>query len=219
MLEPYKRVTNAIVGLVNRAEGGNTRAVATLASKQVQNAFLQAAQRCARSGFVLGTLSEASLRLTRSRYLTLAGGTSLTEAGVEDIAILELKGGAALNGVTPPLHPEIHSLVYSRTEHDALFLCQPAYAMFWLTSGRALDFSILPALERQVGRISICQQPDLEGALPASDLVLIIGQGVLSLGRSLDDALDRVEALEWICRQNQLAGSARIERPSNGQAV
>ncbi len=80
MLESFKRATNAVVSLVNRAGVNNSRAVSALAPQEERLSFLAAVHRCASLGFSLGSLSEASLRISKTRFLTLPDCLSFPQA-------------------------------------------------------------------------------------------------------------------------------------------
>ncbi len=204
MFETFKRATNSIVGLVNRAGINNNRAVTALASQETQLNFLGATHRCANRDFVLGSLSEASVLLNKSRFLTLAGGISLADAEKSDIVVFDVKSKNFINNVQGPQNLDLHRLVYTHSSSEAVLLCHPKLSIRHLEKNRSLDFSLLPSLESRIGPISACDVRDLVDFVSDHTVIFVREVGILSLGATLDQSLERIEFLEWICWQNQL---------------
>lgn len=203
MLESFKRVTNAVVGLVNRAGVNNSRAVAALAPQEERISFLSSVRRCGSQGFSLGSLSEASLRITKTRFLTIPKGLIFSLADKKDVVVYDLNADAFVSQVEAPTNLEIHKLVYRSTNHKALLLCHPKWTFRLFSGGRNLDYSSFPALENMIGEVEVGEVEALVQLLSTHSLIFIRNIGLLSLGETLDQALERVELLEWICWQNR----------------
>lgn len=203
MFESFKRGTNAIVKFVNRAGVNSNRAVAALAPQEERLCFLSSVRFCASQGYSLSPFSEASQRLNKTRFLTLPKGMSFRQADKKDVAIYDLNADAFINPVVAPQNLEIHKLVYRNTENKAVLLFHPKWAFLHFARKRDLDFSVFPALEKQIGSYAVCKAEDLPRFLPTCALVFINNIGALSMGETLAQALERIELLEWICWQNQ----------------
>lgn len=203
MLESFKRATNAVVNLVNRAGVNNSRAVSALAAQEERLSFLAAVHRCASLGFSLGTLSEASLRISKTRFLTLPNGLSFPQADKNDVAVYDLNANSFINRVESPLNLEIHKLIYKSSAHKATLLCHPKWAFRLFSRGADLDYSSFPILESKIGQLAVSKVEDLEQLISTHTVFFIPNIGILSLGETLDQALERIELLEWISWQNQ----------------
>lgn len=203
MFDSFKRATNAIVSLVNRAEANNNRAVATLVPQGVIFHFLSVVNHCANRNFVLRSLSEASVLLSKSRFLTLARNVSFADAEKSDIIIFDLKSKNIINHVNCPQNLDLHRLVYTHSSFEAVLLCHPKYAMHHFVENKALDFSLLPILESKIGPVAICDVQDLVDFVSDHTVIFVRNIGILSLGETLDQSYERIELLEWICWQNQ----------------
>lgn len=198
MFESYKRATNAIVSFVNRAGLGNKRAATVLVSVEVKKRFLGAVHHLGQRSLVLGSFSEISTRVGNSWMLAVGAGSSFTDAQEEDLAILDLKTDTEYTDVPAPRHVSIHKLVYSETQHQVVLLSHPRYAIQLLNQHLQPDFSTLPAAQELIGQFTTCSLENLSTALHASNIILVEGIGLLSLGTGLQQVVDRVEALDWI---------------------
>ena len=211
MFESYKRATNAIVSLVNRTGASGNRAVATLASKEVQEKFLNAARRCATYGLALGAYSELSLRLNKTHFLTLKQGTPLAEARSDDLVILNVTPTGEDMPQFSPSNVVLHQLVYAATAQNAVLFCHPRYASLVLSSGSMPDFACLPGLEALAGTVTLCALSNLEASLGDTQQLYLRDLGLLSLGSTPYQALERATYLEWICWQNLHARGMTFE--------
>lgn len=202
IFDTFKRATNTVVGLVNRAGVNNNRAVAALAPQEVQANFLAATHRCANRDFVIGSLSEASVLFSRSRFLTLARGVGLADGEKSDIVLFDIKSNRIINHGGEPQNLGLHRLIYTHSSFESVLLCHPKYSIRNLAKKQELDFSLLPSVESKIGQVVTCELGDLEKSVSNHTVIFVRDVGVLSLGNTLDQALERIELLEWICWQN-----------------
>ncbi len=204
MFDSFKRATISIVNLVNRVGTNSNRAVSVLATQEAQLNFLAAAHRCANRDFVLGSLSEASVLLNKSRFLTLARGVGLADGEKSNIVLFDLKNKNIINQGEGPQNLDLHRIAYTHSGFEAMLICHPKYAIHHFVENLALDFSLLPILESRIGPVAVCEVSDLANFVSDHTMIFVRDVGIISLGETLDQSLERVEFLEWICWQNQI---------------
>ena len=202
MLESYKKLTNNIVGLVNKYCVPEKKTANALAPKSVRISFLTAVKIAGKKPFVIGQLSEASRRLTGGRFLVTRAGAHFAFIKEDDIDIFSEKINWSLCNMSPPQHIEWHRMLYRNTKAGALLICYPLNAQKLWMHKISPDFSLVNGSEEIIAGYAFSkesQSAKIISLMQKNHVLLVEKQAVLAWGTDLMDALARVEALELIC--------------------
>ena len=173
-----------------------------LAPRGVQEDFKQALQYAGMKPFVLDPLAEASLRYADTYILSTKPRMHFLKADKDEFGIFLLNKEYSVNNVDPPTHFEWHKRIYRCSDSRAILLCHPQQAIMLWQKGLALDFSIFPSIEGEIGGFAIHQEADFDVQVRENRLLLVPDVGLFSYAEDLIQAVQQVELLEWICSVN-----------------
>lgn len=163
-----------------------------------QNALIDAGKLAYERNLTVPTTSEISLRTDKSVLINAVGSdiASLTDSMIIAIG-LETVGRSA----AAPAHIAWHQAIYQQTEHQAVFFCQPVYAM--VVSQRNLSsFEGLPSDPVDfVAGIQLVDGTDVEsvvGPLATNKALVIKGCGLLTVGETPVEAVQRAETVNYL---------------------
>ena len=160
-------------------------------------------------GLVPGEDGNLSARLKPDRLLITASGTRKRSLTAEDMVEVDLDRGVIGSG-TPSTELGLHLTIYrNRPEVNAVVHAHPPVAVGFATAGEGLTEPLLPEATVRLGPVPLIPYatpgtPELEAAiLPAAKRVnamLLANHGAVTMGESVDQALDRMEILEHLAR-------------------
>ncbi|UCD18252.1 MAG: class II aldolase/adducin family protein [Candidatus Zixiibacteriota bacterium] len=163
-------------------------------------------RRLYRKGFVAGTDGNLSCRLDSDKILITASGTALGFLAEGDFVVLN-PAGEILTGRKAPSSEYLMHLAVYRARHDVMACCHahPPFATARATAGKGLPSGILPEIVAFVGDIPLADYaPPGTEAVPKSvagyladhQAFLLRSHGVLTIGRNMEEAYNRMEAVE-----------------------
>lgn len=175
-------------------------------------------------GWVANHDGNASVRLTGDRYLITC--TAISKADVDDASLLVVSGkGEVLEGRKRPFSElDLHLAAYkARPDVQAVLHAHPPYATATGLTGQALDLPAMPEVVVSLGPTV----PLALRALPRSELavkqvgelckehdaLLLSGNGALTLGDDLNQALLRMELVEHYAKILAVARGMGTVRP------
>lgn len=190
-------------------------------------------------GWMPGTAGNVSVRLGDEVRITGSGGCKgeLTDGHVVAVDRFTFRpGGVSTAGVRPSAETAIHTAVYRTTDSGAVVHAHPPYATgaasrhgrpgcgvvlvlrgFELLKG--LDPAHLPEVRipvfpnwDDVARIGSDVEATLGTRPELAPALLIAGHGATAWGRDLGQARDRLECVEFLCRQLELVGDQPKDR-------
>jgi L-fuculose-phosphate aldolase len=165
-----------------------------------------AGQRLAAEGLVLASAGNVSTR-TAERVAISATGTALHELTADRVVVVDLDGRPVAGELPPSSELGLHLGIYKRYHAGAVM---HAHAPFGTTLSCVLDE--LPVIHYEMlrlgGAVRVARHATFgteelaEATLDALEdrtAALMANHGTIAFGSDLDDVLERVVLLEWLC--------------------
>jgi len=191
-------------------------------------AIVAAGRRLRERGLLAGCDGNLSVRLGRHKIAVTPAGRRKDELAPGDVLVVALDEAdeqAAAGGPRPSSDLAVHRAVYgARPDALAIAHAHPPAVLACLLAGLRPDAAALPEAGAVLGRVAgVAALPfgsaevatATAGALldPEVGAVLLDRHGALAVGRTLEEAVDRLEVLELLC-STWLAARSTGLRPS-----
>jgi L-fuculose-phosphate aldolase len=177
-------------------------------------------------GFLAGSDGNISLRMEDNRILITPAGKPKGRLDPTDLLVLNPDGQRLEGCGSPTTEMAMHLAVYrARPEVNACVHTHPPYTTAFAVTGISLPDDVLPEVVVSVGAIPICEYaPPGTEAVPKSlmpyiqtdNAFLLRNHGLLTIGRTLEEACNRHETVEHYARilwlTKQLGDWHRIPR-------
>ena len=174
----------------------------------LRNEIIAAARRLAAQGFLPGPSGNLSARLDDERVLVVPSGVPKGRVQPEELLIVDLEGRvlAGIRGMKPTSELPMHLEVYRRRPDVAAVVhAHPAAAVALTLAGISLMEPMLPEAVALLGKV-----PTTTYATPSTpenreaiaqwvedhDVILLARHGSLTMGRTMEEAVVRLETLE-----------------------
>jgi L-fuculose-phosphate aldolase len=169
----------------------------------MDDALAAAGRAVAAGGLVVGTAGNLSVRRGEEMLIT-PRGTRLGE--IERGARVRLSDGAVLDGATPSSETPLHRAVYAATEANAIVHTHSRFATVMSTlvdelpaihyATTAFGGSVRVAPYATFGSDALAQH--VAAALVGRRAALLANHGAVTIGETLDAAVDLALQLEWL---------------------
>ena len=184
-----------------------------------RNALVQAGRRLRAAGLVLATEGNLSTRLVEDRILVSPAGRRKDELDAGDLVVVSLAQDDRETRPSgrPSSNLAIHRAIYeARGELRAIAHAHPPAALAVTLAGELPDPSSLPETALLLPRLpfvpfappgserlaaaiaSAFGSPDDIAGLPGA--VLLERHGAVAVGETIDEAVDRLELVDLLCR-------------------
>ena len=180
--------------------------------------FVEAAHRTAEHGLLRCSSGNLSWRLNDALCLVTATGSWLGNLTPAQVAICRVVDGAPVNSVKPSVEAGFHTGIL-RARPDirvVLHFQSPAATAFACRRDvETVNFAIIPEVPVYIGSIAVVPylQPGsaelARAVIPAMqdhNLLLLRNHGLVTVGRDLDDALQKAAFFELACQVLLTAG-------------
>jgi L-fuculose-phosphate aldolase len=178
-------------------------------------AVAAAARRLAAAGLLIGTAGNVSLRVSDACVAVTATGIRLAEARAEHVTIVDGDGRVVAGEFAPTSELELHLGVYA--DHEAAAVVHT----------HSVQATVVGLVVDEVPVVHYQQLP-LGGAIPVVPFAafgttelahnvlvalrgkraaLMANHGAVALGSDLDDAVENILLVEWICEIYRTAAS------------
>lgn len=174
----------------------------TLVSAQLREEMAQNLVVAAELGFSAGDLAEASIMFKDNHYLVTRKGCWLHDLSDDDLIYTSPVFGKEDAGEVPA-YWNWHLEIYNRAPSTkAIFLGQPSAVLALAQEDRYPDQSLLPDAAAMMGNLVYCKKDGDEIAKYADpkNILVIPGMGVISQGRTLKDAIIKIDLLSKLCK-------------------
>ena len=155
-----------------------------------------------------------SIRLDDSTYLITPSGRNKGMLEIEDFVVIDSKGKALTDG-KPSLETKFHVALYNmNSDTNAVIHCHPLHCVTLAVKGENIKSNITPE-----GVILLGNVPMLDYYTPGSKqlveavkahgnckAMLMARHGALTQGRSLEEAFNRMEELEFQAKLQLMCG-------------
>jgi L-fuculose-phosphate aldolase len=157
-------------------------------------------------GLIAGAEGNLALRVAPDRVLVTPRGRSKGDLATHELVEVDLKGRRVRGDHEASTELAMHlAILRSRPDVAAVVHAHPPVATGFATAGHSVDCDCIPELIATVGRVPLVPfglpgTPELAerllGVLAGHDALLLANHGAVTLGRSMDEALYRMESLE-----------------------
>lgn len=215
MLAAYKNLVWRVVNLANAPRGRTyqqQRDQLLLQGKQRQQ-FIAAARQIVASRLAPGSLAEVSLRLSPNTLAITAQHSHLANLTDDDIITGPIKLDEPVELAAP--HLQWHRQIYRDTPAEAVLLVQPPHALALANAGLQPSPQAMPAMWDLLGGAALlptaeASPVELPAALLEKHAIVVPQVGALIRGDSLEDAITRAEALEFLSQLTVIARQGNL---------
>jgi L-fuculose-phosphate aldolase len=176
----------------------------------MKKAVVEIGRRLYNRGMIAGTEGNISVRLEDNRIIITPSGLAKDRLSPEDIVIVDNNGKHLEGGKKASSELLMHLFIYkSRPEITACIHSHPPYATAFAVAGVPLAEDILPEVALFVGNIPLTYYAppgtdavpkSLEPHIETSNAFLLRNHGLLTIGRTLEEAFNRHETVEHYAR-------------------
>ena len=176
----------------------------------MKKAIVDIGRRLYDRGMIAGTEGNISVRLDDDRIIVTPLGLAKGRLTPEEMVIVDSNGKHLQGGMSASSELLMHLFVYkSRPEIAACVHSHPPYATAFAVAGIPLAEDILPEVALFVGNIPLTDYAppgtdavpkSLEPHIKTSSAFLLRNHGLLTLGRTLEEAFNRHETVEHYAR-------------------
>ncbi|MDH3936887.1 MAG: class II aldolase/adducin family protein [candidate division Zixibacteria bacterium] len=159
---------------------------------------------------IAGTDGNLSVRLGDDRVLVTPSGLPKGRLAPEDMVIVDMNGKHLQGSHKASAELAMHLLVYQRrSEVNAVIHAHPPHATAFAVAGIGLESDVLPEVVVSVGKIPLTDYAgpgtdevpkSIEPHVDTCNAFLLRNHGLLTVGRSLDEAYNRHEVVEHYAR-------------------
>lgn len=175
-------------------------------------------------GFVAATDGNISVRIDEDRILITPSMVSKAKVTPQNILICNLEGKILSGRGKASSEIKMHLFVYrARPDIISVVHAHPPVATGFASAGRSLTEPVLPEILLSVGPVPLAKYAtpstdevplSIAPYIDKNNAVLLANHGVLTLGKSIDEALDRMERVEHLAKvmliANHLGGVKKI---------
>jgi L-fuculose-phosphate aldolase len=176
------------------------------APSQINEAIVRVGRRLNERGMIAGSDGNISARVNTDRIVITPAGSHKGYLKARDLVTVDLYG-RKLEGVGEPSSEMLmHLFIYQRRpDVRACVHAHPVHATAFAVAGQELPRDILPEVAVFVGAIPLTEYAppgtdavprSLEAFVDGHQAFLLRNHGLLTVGRSLDEALNRHETVE-----------------------
>lgn len=173
--------------------------------------------------YICGTEGNLSARLSDAKIMITPSGMNKGIMKPDDMIICSVEGKKLEGTGEPSSEIMLHTAIYKwREDVTAICHAHPIYATAYSVAGIPLNRPVLPEIVGTLGAIPLAGyaspgSADLSGTLAdlidRYDAFLLESHGVLTTGKSLEDAFNKLESIERFARIQFLAdrmGGAKL---------
>ena len=174
----------------------------------LRNEIVAAARRLADQGFLPGPSGNLSARITADQVLVVPSGVPKGKVQPEELLVVDLEGQVieGIRGLKPTSELPMHLEVYrQRPDVGAVVHAHPAASVALTLAGISLAEPMLPEAVALLGEVPTTvyatpSTPENREAIAQwvgdHDVILLARHGSLTMGRTIEEAVVRLETLE-----------------------
>ena len=176
----------------------------------IRKAVTDFGHRLFEQGMIAGTDGNLSVRLDDDRILVTPSGLPKGRLAPEDMVIVDINGKHLQGNHKASSELAMHLLVYQRRpEVKACIHAHPPHVTAFAVAGIGLESDVLPEVVVSVGKIPLTDYAgpgtdevpkSIEPHIDTCNAFLLRNHGLLTIGRTLDEAYNRHEVVEHYAR-------------------
>jgi L-fuculose-phosphate aldolase len=184
--------------------------------------LIECGKRLYKRNYVGGTEGNVSVRLNGSKILITPTGKNLGYLKPSELVMMSTKGKKLSGRLSPSSEYKLHLAIYThRRDIKAICHAHPLYATACTIAGLSMDKLILPEVIMTLGVIPVIEYgtpgtielfEKMRSRVESHDAFLMKNHGVLTVGKDLEDAFNKMEIVERYARILSIA--SLIGKPS-----
>ncbi len=208
---------------------GRPRGLAGRPERALRAAVVETCRRLHARDLIGAAEGNVSVRLGRGRFLVTPSGANKGDLAPADLVVVDATGAVLRGRGRPSTEVRMHLAAYAaRPDALAAVHAHPITAVALTVAGVPPPDDLVPEAAVTLGRIALARfatpgtaevAASLAPLLPSHDVFLLERHGALALGRTLDEAFDRMETLERVARVALAARAAGRCEPLPPDAV
>lgn len=173
---------------------------------QLAEQIIGIGKKIQQNGFVAATDGNISCRADDISYYITASGKRKDSLTIADILRINQRGENLEGSAKPSSEFKLHTFIYKqRNDVSAVIHAHPKHSLIFAAGFHTLDVPVLPEVILTIGRIPLCEYgtpsteelPDsLSPYVEYANVFLLKNHGVVTTGKSLEEAYNRLEKLE-----------------------
>jgi L-fuculose-phosphate aldolase len=178
--------------------------------EKTKKTLVDACHRVYARGFVAGYEGNLSVRVTVSTILVTPAGMCKGDVTVDDLVTVNRRKRTGVGPHRPTAELEMHLMVYNeRADVGAVVHAHPPTATGFAVAGVAIPERALPEVIVALGKIPLVPYAlpgtteladSLKRYVKTADAFLLANHGVLTVGRSIEEAYYRMEMVEQVAK-------------------
>lgn len=158
------------------------------------------------NGYVAATDGNISSRVDDNSILISISGKRKDSLGESDFVRISLSGEVLGGEGKPSTEYKLHTIIYKhRRDVNAVIHAHPKHCLVFAAGHFSLDVPVLPEVILTIGRIPLCEYAtpstnalaeSLMTYIEYANVFLLRNHGVVTTGKSIDEAYNRLEKLE-----------------------
>ncbi|MDF1545369.1 MAG: class II aldolase/adducin family protein [bacterium] len=190
--------------------------------ESARQSLVETGQKLYAKGFLAGSDGNFSVRLPHNQYLITPSGLAKGDLARADLVLLDSHFDIVEGTLRPSSESQMHRFVYeNRPDITACVHSHAPHCTAFAAAGRELPDNVLPEAILFVGRICLTEYAppgtpavanSLEPFIAENNAFLLRNHGLLTIGRSLEEAVwkhETVEHLARVCFMAEQIGAAQ----------
>lgn len=168
--------------------------------------FLEICHKVYQNGYVAALDGNVSVRLDENSILITPSAKCKGELTESDLIIVDNNGNIIEGNGKTSTESKLHLFVYkNRMDINAVIHAHPIYATAFAAMGEEFTKPIFPEVVLTLGKVHLCRYAtpstvevtqSMEPYIDFANALLLENHGVVTLGRNLEDAYNKLEKLE-----------------------
>jgi L-fuculose-phosphate aldolase len=196
--------------------------------EDLRDKIVSVCRRLDQLGFVPATDGNVSARLSRDEILITPSMAAKGSLIAEQLLVVGMDGRVKSGAGRPSSEMPMHLMVYwLRPDVNAVVHAHPAVATAFAAARRGLTEPVLPEVVLTLGPVPLAQYAtpstdevprSIEKLIAVHNALLLANHGALTVGRDLDEALQRMERVEHLAKivlVSTMLGGAQTLTPSD----
>ena len=181
-----------------------------MTKSEASRLIIETGRRLYQKEFIAGPDGNLSIRLNPAKILITASGICKGFLSNDDLVVVDNSGRSIQGAAKPSSEMLMHLAVYAnRPEINACCHAHPPYATAFAVAAQPLPAGILPEVILTIGEIPLTRYAPpgtpavpraLEEFLPRFNAFVLRNHGVLTIGRDMTEAFQRMETVEHYAR-------------------
>jgi len=195
-----------------------------VSNSDLREEIVRVGRRLATRQLIAGTDGNISVRLGPDRIMVTPSGRHKGLIGPDEMVIVDMQGNRIEGSSSASSELGMHLSVYrARAEINACVHAHPPFATAFAVAGMPVPDDVLPEVVLAVGPIALSEFAPPGTKAVAESLEVFVGEhnafllknhGLLTIGRDLEEAINRHETVEHCARivhlARQLGGINRL---------